>query len=901
MQKKTTVGAVAGGINAASNLPAPSSSSGLDPSSNSNPCRGGNGASGPLSAEHRRKIRGSALTDEQINALGYSTDTNGRLVIPYLKPNGSPEKCANGKPFQRFRLTQQQISADPKGGKYKSPPGNGCRLYHSHLALAAGGYEDRLNDRFTPLRITEGELKTESAIAHDPDRLTIGLGGVSSWQDRRAGGDQSQPLPELDAIQVERREVRLCFDSDFSKPQVAAELRKLGEYLIDRGACVLVEVMPNGLDGERLGLDDLIHRHGAAVFLELASIARSPFQERRKHGETVLVWAFNPEPQNTRERNAYLAGMLGRHWRCGEHGKDHWQQWTGTHWREVHGDDVIARELEQFAILQGWQNRELSTLRSLQAAFRRSIQPAATGAARGLLPFRNDCLVLDDQRLIPHAPEHRNTWALPYDCDLMATCPGVEAFLLDRLRDPASVAVFRAFARALLVGDRLKCFLEITGASNTGKSVLTNLLVALVGKQNTAAGTLQRLEDRSQRFETAKLAGCRLAVFAECQDYSGQLQTLKALTGDDAIAAEIKGGRHFDFNYAGGVVLVGNGPIRASDPTGAIINRRRSLIVPAVVAAGEERQMLESNGAGGWRGELASELPGLVNWALAMPETEAREALSRDVRSVARAEAKLETLVATDLLADWAEQHLIWAPECKGEQSLRVGSLHGDPNHFLFPSYVAFVEQQGRNSRPLSLKVFKAKLVDLLRDTLRLAMPPGNPAAGDFRHRGMGSVVPCLRWRGPTEDETPGVIRHAVLAEVSGTGAERVWNGKTPIGKGWNGCNGSEPFTHMKEKPFPVSSPIGRETAKPIPAVPSVPYKGSRRSTPVPESARPVPQGAAIEVLNPKTGEWEPGWRQLGQGKGSASVLCSDPNGFSRLKGKKEIRPARSGEPDAAA
>ena len=146
---------------------------------------------------------------------------------------------------------------------------------------------------------------------------------------------------------------------------------------------------------------------------------------------------------------------------------------------------------------------------------------------------------------------------------------------MDRLGDLTSVALFRAFCRALLTGERLKCFLEITGPSNTGKSVLSNLLRALVGERNTAAGTLQRLENRAERFETAKFAGKRLAVFSECQDYSGQLQVLKALTGDDSVPAEIKGGRHFDFTYRGGVVLVGNGPIRASDPSGAVINRRR--------------------------------------------------------------------------------------------------------------------------------------------------------------------------------------------------------------------------------------------------------------------------------------------------------------------------------------
>jgi len=308
------------------------------------------------------------------------------------------------------------------------------------------------------------------------------------------------------------------------------------------------------------------------------------------------------------------------------------------------------------------------------------------------------------------------------------------------------------------------------------------------------------------------------------------------------------------------------------------------------VAAGQERQLLESDGHGGWRGELTGELAGLVNWALAMPAAEAREALARDVPSLARAEAELETLLATDPLADWAEQHLIWEPENTGERSLRVGQLDGDAELFLFPSYVRFMEQQGRNSRPLSLKVFKAKLVGLLRDTYGLEMPPGNPAAGDYRHRGLGSVVPCLRWRKPNENEEPGVIRYAILARASGTGAERVGNGKTPIGNGWNGCNGSEPLTRMREKNIPPVSSIGSESAESVPSVPSVPYKGSHRSAPVPETSRPVPQGLPIDVQNVKTGEWETGWRQISTGRGSGSLLCSDPAGQTRMVEKKRTR-----------
>jgi len=148
-----------------------------------------------------------------------------------------------------------------------------------------------------------------------------------------------------------------------------------------------VEVLPNGLDGERLGIDDLIHRHGAEVFHRIAKIARSPFKLVGRGREKERVWAFEPEPRDTYERNIYLHGLIGRHWRSSNDAKDHWQRWTSTHWETVAGDDELLKEVEHFADLQGWQNRELGVIRSLSAAFRRAVRSASRRQKRGLLPF----------------------------------------------------------------------------------------------------------------------------------------------------------------------------------------------------------------------------------------------------------------------------------------------------------------------------------------------------------------------------------------------------------------------------------------------------------------------------------------------------------------------------------
>jgi hypothetical protein len=593
--------------------------------------QGGNGAGGNrasvgaaasshLSPEHRDKLASSALPAaqiEQLKAAGFRTDARGRLVIPYRNPDGTPQLMPDGSAWERVRLPQAKIEANPKGARYCSKKGAGCRLYHPVLSP---DHAKRLADPKVALRFTEGELKGEACAFHDPDRVTIALGGVDCWRDSRSG--ESAPLPELEALELQNREVRLCWDSDVSKPSIRNALAKFSIWLAkEKKAHVLMERLPNAPERDsrgkviRLGADDLIHGYGADGFRRICAELAEPciVWKENKEGRMIpsFVMAHDPEPSAkdaTFVRSVYLTALLGRFWQSDPEKGDSWRRWTGTHWQRIDGTDPINAAVERFLDCQGWRvARERHNVAGLVAAFRRQINPAAdTSTADGLLPFANGCLRLADGVFLPHDAAHGNTWALPFGYEPEATSSAAEAFLNDRLGDPASVAVFRAFARALLVGDRLKCFLEITGPSNTGKSVLANVLQALVGTANTAAGTLQRIEDRTQRFETIKLRGKRLAVFSECQDFAGQLQVLKALTGGDPIPAEVKGGRHFDFTFGGGVVLVGNGPIRATDPTGAVINRRRSLLVTKVVEASAERQLLDPDGHGGWRGELGA-------------------------------------------------------------------------------------------------------------------------------------------------------------------------------------------------------------------------------------------------------------------------------------------------------
>jgi len=471
-----------------------------------------------VNAEHREKLRQSALTDQEIEALCWSTGLNGRLQIPYLKPDGSPERCHNGKPFIRERLTAAEIQSKQDGGKYNSPKGNGCRIYHSALAIAAGSYENRLNDRFTPLRITEGELKTEAAAAHDPKRITIGLGGVNAWRDHYDGGD-SRPLVEFDEMALDGREVRLCFDSDLHKPQVIDALKSLAEFLQSKGARVLIEVLPNDLNGDRLGVDDLIYRHGAECFHLIAAIARTPFKTKRQDGQDVLVWVFNPEPLESHHK-AVMAWAVFKDDYAIRPGFGLYL-WDQTHWSPVDGKgaEPLNAPLHQWMDLMGWEKRASTVFGSTRNELAARMERRGWDPSH-LMAFSNGTFDTNANTFTP-AHDHRDllTFAFPFAYEPGATCSRWSQFLKETIEDTEMIQLLRSALRwSLRPKDRDQPFehevaFDVHGRKGTGKGTLSEVLQAICGGRRGVG--LIKSASFSNPNSLFSLIGKRVAVDAD--------------------------------------------------------------------------------------------------------------------------------------------------------------------------------------------------------------------------------------------------------------------------------------------------------------------------------------------------------------------------------------------------
>jgi len=144
--------------------------------------------------------------------LGFDPQSGG-ILIPYTHPHTKAIRTFRFRPDKPLVINEKQA-------KYLTPRGV------SNLIYFPPGIGERLEDCADPLVITEGEFKALSAVQHG--FLCIGLTGVWGWKTRADG--QSQPIPDLDLINVRSRGVTIVFDSDVSlNSQVKRARHALGK------------------------------------------------------------------------------------------------------------------------------------------------------------------------------------------------------------------------------------------------------------------------------------------------------------------------------------------------------------------------------------------------------------------------------------------------------------------------------------------------------------------------------------------------------------------------------------------------------------------------------------------------------------------------------------------------
>src|SRR5262249_18046552 len=115
-------------------------------------------------------------------------------------------------------------------------------------------------------------------------------------------------------------------------------------------------------------------------------------------------------------------------------------------------------------------------------------------------------------------------------------------------------------------------------------------------------------------------------------------------------------------------------------------------------------------------GCFAEELPGFFNYLLDLPDSDMRELLKPFGRgSVALESSFRGGLLGTNVLAQWAEDCLVYDPEAMTLIGIRSKyfDIYRNASEHLYPSYLTWSEKHGKREM-MTLQNFSRDLIDLL-------------------------------------------------------------------------------------------------------------------------------------------------------------------------------------------
>lgn len=557
-------------------------------------------------------------------------------VVPMNGPDGKPYQWQDGKIFYRLKPTTS-VEKDGKAAKYLTAGDAGCRPYLSPLLLK------RALDAGKDLDWTEGEKKADCANHHG--FATIGLSGVDSWRDRRNG--RSQPLPELDDLNLRKRTHRIAFDSDIvSKLEVRNAMAAFSIFLADKHAGrVLVTFIPPEIDGRKNGVDDFIVRHGADAYEVLRHLARAA-TELDKEGNYVFDWAVEPKESHDK---ALIAWTVFKDDFAKRKGVGLYR-WNGRHWQRcLDRTDSIAllTPLHLWMDHCGWVKRSNGAINSVTSELLARLTTDAPWDSAELIAFNNGTLNWKTGTFTPgHRREDFLTFCLPYDFDPNAKCTEFHRFIREACGgDKGLVNIVRAgFRWSIAPKDISQAFpveraFDVTGRKGRGKGTLSEALQALVGGDHGRG--LIKSGTFTNANSLAGLIGKRVAMDPDTSGRVSDPGVFNAVVSNEPVEVKLLY-RDTHPQRLGVVVWRFFNDSPGASGGGVEGMGRRIITIPFDVEPGKRDSLLKQ--------KIVSEAAGIFAWVFLMTTDEMTSALADSGTIAASAEASIEHALERDPL-----------------------------------------------------------------------------------------------------------------------------------------------------------------------------------------------------------------------------------------------------------
>lgn len=296
-----------------------------------------------------------------------------------------------------------------------------------------------------------------------------------------------------------------------------------------------------------------------------------------------------------------------------------WWRWQKRGvWQRVCDLEEIKQQVQRVipATLKGVTSNTVASVTSLlqSNAYRSGVQFDQITGSENSVNCLNGLLVLrgDSWHIEQHNREQYRTTQIPVAYDTDATAPQFEAFLESVFRDDEDkqekkALVLELIGYTLMSHARYAHSVVATGGGSNGKSVLLDVIEALVGIDNTASISPDKL---GGDFHMAQLQGKLLNRVGELS--TGAVladKEFKEVVAGETQTAQFKYRDHFSFKPFCTIWIATNHMPHVRDTTHAM-ERRVSILKFNRKFEGADRDVDIC-------GKLKSELPGILNLALA--------------------------------------------------------------------------------------------------------------------------------------------------------------------------------------------------------------------------------------------------------------------------------------------
>ncbi|MGL5511966.1 MAG: DNA primase family protein, partial [Sporomusa sp.] len=208
----------------------------------------------------------------------------------------------------------------------------------------------------------------------------------------------------------------------------------------------------------------------------------------------------------------------------------------GEAYRDMHGNEVV-----KYIETKGWEAKGWDADAILD------VDPKYINLNNGLLDW-----MADPPTLLSHTPEYKSSIRIPVTYNPEAVCPRIEQFFRDTCPEDAIDLVYELFGYCLVPDTRFHKAFMLLGDGENGKSTFISLLEAFIGARNCSSESLQNLDETTNKFRMANLAGKLVNIYADLPTKRmEETSTFKSLVSGDMQSAERKGEKSFSFkNFA---------------------------------------------------------------------------------------------------------------------------------------------------------------------------------------------------------------------------------------------------------------------------------------------------------------------------------------------------------------